>query len=75
MVVHSTGVQWPAPHQGPHLLICGSPLPGKYAGPGFAGRPRGECTSHVVPRLWNNVTENKMLGMGEVEKQYKTKME
>ena len=33
MVVHSTGVQWPAPHQGPHLLICGSPLPGKYAQP------------------------------------------
>ena len=45
MVVHSTGVQWPAPHQGPHLLICGSPLPGKYAGPCFAGRPRGECRS------------------------------
>jgi len=31
MEVHSTGVQWPAPLQGPHLLICGSPLPGKYA--------------------------------------------
>jgi len=30
MEVHSTGVQWPAPLQGPHLLICGSPLPGKY---------------------------------------------
>ena len=33
MGVHSTGVQWPAPPQGPHLLICGSPLPGKYAHP------------------------------------------
>ena len=32
MEVHSTGVQWPAPLQGPHLLIRGSPLPGKYAG-------------------------------------------
>ena len=42
MVVHSTGVQWPAPHQGPHLLICGSPLPGKYAGGSLAGRTRGE---------------------------------
>jgi len=31
MEVHSTRVQWPAPLQGPHLLICGSPLPGKYA--------------------------------------------
>ena len=31
MVVHSSRVQCPAPHQGPHLLICGSPLPGKYA--------------------------------------------
>ncbi len=31
MEVHSTGVQWPAPLQGPHLLIRGSPLPGKYA--------------------------------------------
>ena len=42
MGVHSTGVQWPAPPQGPHLLICGSPLPGKYAlrlscKPGTAG--------------------------------------
>ncbi len=31
MEVHSTRVQWPAPLQGPHLLIRGSPLPGKYA--------------------------------------------
>jgi hypothetical protein len=31
MGVHSTGVQWPAPPQGPHLLICGSPSSGKYA--------------------------------------------
>ena len=30
MEVHSARVQWPAPLQGPHLLICGSPLPGKY---------------------------------------------
>ncbi len=30
MGVHSTGVQWPAPPQGPHLLICGSPSSGKY---------------------------------------------
>jgi hypothetical protein len=37
MGVHSTGVQWPAPPQGPHLLICGSPSSGKYARkwPGF----------------------------------------
>ena len=51
MVVHSTGVQWPAPHQGPHLLICGSPLPGKYAGDGLAGRPRGEGSREAAGEI------------------------
>ena len=52
MEVHSTGVQWPAPLQGPHLLICGSPLPGKYVFTEVLDRwQEWDWLPHPPPRL------------------------
>ena len=66
MGVHSTGVQWPAPPQGPHLLICGSPSSGKYAQGSWASRPRRrEFDPQNVSIAFSQTTNKKKRRRGE----------
>ena len=66
MGVHSTGVQWPAPPQGPHLLICGSPSSGKYAQGSWASRPRRrEFDPQNVSIAFSKTTKKKEEKEGE----------
>jgi len=60
MEVHSTRVQWPAPLQGPHLLICGSPLPGKYAWVVVELRSRSDSARGCLAAVADFVSKNKI---------------